>query len=91
MFLFNSQRKSIGKLTFGENLSHSLAHGEGFTIEKPANFKEVPVFEQQHEFTASGAESSGDIATHLYVPNLTKVSIVRRSTCFASLRFTAIA
>lgn len=68
------------------SLSLSLAaHGKGFTIEKPANFKEVPVFEQQHhDLLISGAESSGsggggddDIATHLYVPNLTKVSIVR--------------
>lgn len=62
----------------------------GFTTDKPPNFKEVPIFEATDTIDGDNAQSNGmasmksigapmpgndTIKTHLYVPNLTKVSM----------------
>lgn len=69
----------------------------GFITEKPTNFKEVPMFEAIDSIDADNGQSNGlagmqsgtpcndTIKTHLYVPNLTKVSVsFNFVVCFTS-------
>lgn len=71
MFLFTHEKHT-------KNMKIISTRCVGFTTDKPINFKEVPNYEPTHGqqiANVTAAHRSDDVSTHLYIPNLTKVSI----------------